>query len=699
MSTNASDAKDNNAVFVEREGAVAIIVINNPPVNAGSWAVRSGIVAAIEQIEKDPRIDAGVLIGSGSTFIAGADINEFDKPAREPLTSAVISAIENCSKVVVAAIHGAALGGGLEVALGCDARVAVKGASVGFPEVNLGLIPGAGGTQRAPRLIGIAKAIELIASGRPIKADAAKKLGLIDEVADGDLRAFAIEYALSLAGSKRRVRDMAIRPESDDVVRQARLKAERGAKRNPAVPEAIDAVCRAAQVSIDEGLAEERAVFERLRVSETAAALRYLFFAERAAGRIAGLDNVKPREIRRVGVVGGGTMGTGIAICFADAGLPVILVERDKDAAAAANQRVRALYDRLVSSGRISAEESQQRMARIAMTDDFAALAEVDLVVEAVFEEIDVKREVFVKLDAVLKPDAILGSNTSYLNLDLLGAETRRPGQVVGLHFFVPANVMRLLEIVRTDATSAETLATALAVAKKIRKVAVVARVCEGFIGNRIFAAYRRQCEILLEEGAYPEQVDAAIEAFGFAMGPFAIGDLTGLDIAWRTRKRLAAGRDPRERYVSILDRLCEMGRLGRKADAGWYTYSPGAKRGAVDPIVHAIIEKASAEKGIQRRSFTPEEIQMRALGAMLNEATLILQDGIAERASDIDTVLVNGYGFPADRGGPLFWASRQPREELRRIVDDVAHDIGYGFRHGDLDRALAAFEGLSRPA
>ncbi len=699
MSTNASDAKDNNAVFVEREGAVAIIVINNPPVNAGSWAVRSGIVAAIEQIEKDPRIDAGVLIGSGSTFIAGADINEFDKPAREPLTSAVISAIENCSKVVVAAIHGAALGGGLEVALGCDARVAVKGASVGFPEVNLGLIPGAGGTQRAPRLIGIAKAIELIASGRPIKADAAKKLGLIDEVADGDLRAFAIEYALSLAGSKRRVRDMAIRPESDDVVRQARLKAERGAKRNPAVPEAIDAVCRAAQVSIDEGLAEERAVFERLRVSETAAALRYLFFAERAAGRIAGLDNVKPREIRRVGVVGGGTMGTGIAICFADAGLPVILVERDKDAAAAANQRVRALYDRLVSSGRISAEESQQRMARIAMTDDFAALSEVDLVVEAVFEEIDVKREVFVKLDAVLKPDAILGSNTSYLNLDLLGAETRRPGQVVGLHFFVPANVMRLLEIVRTDATSAETLATALAVAKKIRKVAVVARVCEGFIGNRIFAAYRRQCEILLEEGAYPEQVDAAIEAFGFAMGPFAIGDLTGLDIAWRTRKRLAAGRDPRERYVSILDRLCEMGRLGRKADAGWYTYSPGAKRGAVDPIVHAIIEKASAEKGIQRRSFTPEEIQMRALGAMLNEATLILQDGIAERASDIDTVLVNGYGFPADRGGPLFWASRQPREELRRIVDDVAHDIGYGFRHGDLDRALAAFEGLSRPA
>ncbi|MEI9805610.1 MAG: 3-hydroxyacyl-CoA dehydrogenase family protein [Pseudolabrys sp.] len=334
-------------------------------------------------------------------------------------------------------------------------------------------------------------------------------------------------------------------------------------------------VQRAAEMPIDEGLAEERAVFQRLRGSETAAALRHLFFAERAAGRVSGTEDAKPRKVSHVGVVGGGTMGAGIAVCFADAGFPVVLIERDPEAVQAASARIRATYDRMVTSGRISADEGQRRAALIVGAHDYAALGDVDLAVEAVFEDIDVKREVFAKLDAVLKPGAILGSNTSYLDLDMLGAQIKRPEAVVGLHFFAPANVMKLLEVVRTKATSAETLATALAVAKKIRKVAVVARVCEGFIGNRIYAAYRREAEILLEEGAYPEQIDAALEAFGFPMGPFAVTDLSGLDIAWRTRKRLAATRDPRERYVPILDRLCEMGRLGRKANAGWYTYSP----------------------------------------------------------------------------------------------------------------------------
>ena len=323
-------------------------------------------------------------------------------------------------------------------------------------------------------------------------------------------------------------------------------------------------------------------------------------------------------------------------------------------------------------------------------SDDYAALGSIDLVVEAVFEDLAVKREVFAKLDSVLKPGAVLGSNTSYLDLDDLGAVTKRPQDVVGLHFFAPANVMRLLEVVRTKATSNETLATALAVAKKIRKVPVVARVSEGFIGNRIYAAYRRECEILLEEGAYPEQVDAALEAFGFPMGPFAVTDLSGLDIAWRTRKRLAATRDPHERYVPILDRLCEMGRLGRKAGAGWYTYAPAAKRGAVDPKVHAVIDEVSKEKGITRRALTLEVIQTRVLGAIVNEAALVLEDGIAERAGDIDLVMVNGFGFPADRGGPLFWASRQPRALLDRMVDDAGSDIGFGFRRADLDGALA---------
>jgi 3-hydroxyacyl-CoA dehydrogenase len=559
-----------------------------------------------------------------------------------------------------------------------------------LPEVHLGIIPGAGGTQRVPRLVGVARAIELISSGRRVRADEAAKLGLIDAVAEGDLRTFAVAHALSLGGRKRRIRDLAIPADATGAVDAAAQAAQKTAKRNPAIAEAIKIVQRAAQLPIDEGLTEERAVFQRLRISETAAAARHLFFAERAAGRISGTENAKPKDIVSVGVVGGGTMGAGIAVAFSDAGFPVTLIERDIDAVQAAMGRVRATYDRLVSSGRVIADEAQMRAARIAGSDDYATLGRIDLVVEAVFEDLAVKREVFSKLDSVLKLGAILGSNTSYLDLDMLGATTKRPQDVVGLHFFAPANVMRLLEVVRTKATSDETLATALAVAKKIRKVPVVARVCEGFIGNRIYAAYRRECEILLEEGAYPEQVDAALEAFGFPMGPFAVTDLSGLDIAWNTRKRLAATRDPRERYVPILDRLCEMGRLGRKAGAGWYTYAADAKRGAVDAKVHAVVDEVSKEKKITRRAFTREQIQARVLSAIVNEAALVLEDGIAERAGDIDLVLVNGYGFPADRGGPLFWASRRPRAELDRMIDDVASDIGFGFRRANLDRALA---------
>ena len=687
----SADLPRGGAIRLERDGAVAVIIVDNPPVNAGSWDVRNGIVEALGQITNDPDVTAAVLIGAGTTFIAGSDIKEFGKPLRDPQMPAVVAALEACPKPVVAAIDGASLGGGFEVALGCDARVATKTSVVGLPEVHLGIIPGAGGTQRVPRLVGVARAIELISSGRRVRADEAAKLGLIDVVAEGDLRAFAVAHALSLGGRKRRVRDLAIPADAGDAVDAAAQAAQKTAKRNPAIAEAIKVVRRAAELSIDEGLTEERAVFQRLRVSETAAAARHLFFAERAAGRVSGTENVKPKDIASVGVVGGGTMGAGIAVAFSDAGFPVTLIERNKDEVQAAMGRVRATYDRLVSSDRISADEAQKRAGRITGSDDYATLGSVDLVVEAVFEDLAVKREVFSKLDSVLKSGAILGSNTSYLDLDMLGATTDRPHDVVGLHFFAPANVMRLLEVVRTKATSSEALATALAIAKKIRKVSVVARVCEGFIANRIYAAYRRECEILLEEGAYPEQVDAALEAFGFPMGPFAVTDLSGLDIAWRTRKRLAATRDPRERYVPILDRLCEMGRLGRKAGAGWYTYAADAKRGTVDAKVHAVVDGVSKEKGITRRAFTLEQIQARVLGAIVNEAALVLEDGIAERAGDIDLVLVNGYGFPADRGGPLFWASRRPRAELDRMIDDIASDIGFGFRRADLDRVLAA--------
>ena len=686
----SAGSTNSGAVRLERDGRVAVIVIDNPPVNAGSWDVRNGIVEALVKISGDPEITAAVLIGAGTTFIAGSDIKEFGKPLRDPQMPAVVAALENCPKPVVAAIDGASLGGGFEIALGCDARVATKTSVVGLPEVHLGIIPGAGGTQRVPRLIGIAKAIEMVSSGRRVRADEAARLGLIDAVAEGDLLAFAIAHARSLGGRKRRIRDLAIPADAGGAVDAAVQAALKTAKRNPAVAEAIKIVQRAAQLPIDEGLMEERAVFQRLRVSESAAAARHLFFAERAAGRVSGTENVKLKTIASVGVVGGGTMGAGIAIAFADARFPVILIERDKDAVHAAMGRIRATYDRMASSGRIDADEALKRTERIVGSDDYAALGSVDLAVEAVFEEPAAKRDVFTKLDSVLKPGAILGSNTSYLDLDMLGATTKRPQDVVGLHFFAPANVMRLLEVVRTKATSGETLATALVVAKKIRKVPVVARVCEGFIGNRIYASYRRECEILLEEGAYPEQVDAALEAFGFPMGPFAVTDLSGLDIAWNTRKRLAATRDPRERYVPILDRLCEMGRLGRKAGAGWYTYSVDAKRGAVDAKVHAVVDDVSKERGVERCLFTLEQIQARVLGALVNEAALVLEDGIAERAGDIDLVLVNGYGFPADRVGPLFWASRRPRAELDRMIDDVANDIGFGFRRANLDRALA---------
>lgn len=686
----SANSLSGGAIRLERDGSVAVIIVDNPPVNAGSWDVRNGIVEALGQITNDPDVTAAILIGAGTTFIAGSDIKEFGKPLRDPQMPAVVGALEGCPKPVVAAIDGASLGGGFEVALGCDARVATKNSVVGLPEVHLGIIPGAGGTQRVPRLVGVARAIELISSGRRVRADEAAKLGLIDAVAEGDLRAFAVAHALSLGGRKRRIRDLAIPADATGTVDAAAQAAQKTAKRNPAIAEAIKIVQRAAQLPIDEGLTEERAVFQKLRVSETAAAARHLFFAERAAGRVSGTENVKPKAVASVGVVGGGTMGAGIAVAFSDAGYAVTLIERDTDAVQAAMGRVRATYDRMALSGRVSADEAQKRAGRITGSDDYATLGGIDLVVEAVFEDLAVKREVFSKLDNVLKPGAILGSNTSYLDLDQLGATTKRPQDVVGLHFFAPANVMRLLEVVRTKATSGETLATALAVAKKIRKVPVVARVCEGFIGNRIYAAYRRECEILLEEGAYPEQVDAALEAFGFPMGPFAVTDLSGLDIAWNTRKRLAATRDPRERYVPILDRLCEMGRLGRKAGAGWYAYAADAKRGAVDAKVHAMVDEVSKEKNITRRAFTPEQIQARVLGAIVNEAALVLEDGIAERAGDIDLVLVNGYGFPADRGGPLFWASRQPRAELDRMIDDVASDIGFGFRRAYLDRALA---------
>ncbi|RJG02597.1 3-hydroxyacyl-CoA dehydrogenase NAD-binding domain-containing protein [Noviherbaspirillum sedimenti] len=686
-----SEALARSRVRLERHGEIAAIIIDNPPVNAGSREVRCGLLDAIYMVAAEDAIKAAVLIGAGSTFVAGSDIREFGKPLEEPQLPLVLAAIEACPKPVVAAIHGAALGGGFELALACDARVMLPDAVVGLPEVTLGMIPGAGGTQRTPRLVGVAAAIEIICSGRRIKAAEAVSLGLVDAVIEGDLRTGALAYARALgaASRKRRLSEAALPPEEPERIDQAEREALRAGRGRPQVVKAIEAIKSAAVLPFAEALAREREAFQQLRMSDEAAALRHLFFAEREAAKVAGLEGAVAADITRVGIVGAGTMGTGIAICFADAGYMVTLIEQDAQALQRGMQRLQETYERSVKTGRLDAGLARTCLERIAGSIEFASLADADLVVEAVFEDLAVKTEVFQRLDAILRPGAILASNTSYLDLDRLAAATGRAADVVGLHFFSPAQVMRLLEVVRGAATSAHTLATALAVAKKIRKLAVVARVGEGFIGNRIYAAYRRQCEFMLEEGAYPEQVDAALEQFGFAMGPFAVGDMSGLDIAWRTRLRLAASRDPRERYVEIADRLCEQGRFGQKTGAGWYRYPPGARRGETDPEVRALVEAASQAKGIPRRAFDAAEIQRRALVTMINEAALILQEGIAERAADIDLVLVNGYGFPRHEGGPLFWAGRRSRNELLAELDHIAEVSGPGFRKADIASLL----------
>ena len=685
----SQDRAQTSPVRIDREQDGAFVVIDNPPVNATSLEVRAGLLDAVTTLGANNEIAAIVLIGAGKTFIAGADIREFGRPLRDPQVPELIAAIEQCGKPVIAAIAGPALGGGFEIALGCDARVATADAVVGLPEVTLGIIPGAGGTQRVPRLTGIVKAIELIASGRRLKAAEAKALGLLDEVVTGDLRAAATRHARALAGRKRRISELPVPAEPEEAIARATEEAMKGARGRTAVKEAIEAVRDATRMPFAEAAEKERATFQRLRQSEEAAALRYLFFAEREAVRVEGIGEAASRPIASVGVVGAGTMGAAIAVCFLDASLPVVLIERDPESLDRCVERVRSVYRRMVQSGRMAPHDMERCLAQLTPSLSVPALSGADLVIEAVFEDMGVKQGMFRELDRVMKQGAIIASNTSYLDIDVLAGVTGRPTDVLGLHFFSPANVMRLLEIVRGKATAPDVLATALGVARTIRKLPVVARVAEGFIGNRIFFAYRIQCELMLEEGAYPEDVDAAMTAFGLAMGPFAVNDLSGLDISWHTRKRLAATRDPKARYPVVLDRLCEMGRYGQKTGAGWYRYPEGARRGLTDPDVHALIDKSAAEKGIARHSFSAEQIQWRALATMVNEAALLLAEGIAARPSDVDLVLVNGYGFPAQKGGPLFWASRRPRNQVTAALDALAAATGHGFRRGNVEAVL----------
>lgn len=650
-------------VHVERDGDVAFLVIDNPPVNAGSRDIRKALLSAIETVEDDPSIAAAVLIGAGRTFVAGSDIREFDLPLDPPQLPAVLAGIEGSSKPYVAALHGAALGGGYELALACDARIAAPDTQVGLPETTLGIVPGAGGTQKLPRLVGTAQAIALICSGARVGAETALSQGLIDEIAHDDLRASAKALAQSLIGSKRRVIARDVADADPEVVAAAEKKALAAGRNRPHIQSAISLVKLAGTVSAAEGLAAERVEFERLRVTPEAKALRHIFFAEREAARGRPDREAKPIALSQLGVVGAGTMGAGIATAMLQAGYRTILVDTNADALSRAKTRIEANLERGQKSGKLTPAAHDAARSNLALETDLDALADCDLVVEAIIEDMGAKRAVFEKLDAVVKAEAILATNTSYLDIDAMAAATSRPENVLGLHFFSPAHIMKLLEVVGGEKTSDTAMATGFQIAKRLRKQPVEAGNGFGFIGNRIYAAYRAACEFMLEDGALPHEIDAALTEFGFAMGPFAVADLSGLDIAWRMRQQMASTRDPSARYVEIPDKLCEAGRFGRKTAAGYYAYDENGKPSR-DPEVEAIIIAASEAKGITRQPMTAHTIQARALKAIVSEAEQVLNEGIAMRAGDIDVVLVNGYGFPRWTGGPLHWAGQRQAEQ-----------------------------------
>ncbi|MGK6313488.1 3-hydroxyacyl-CoA dehydrogenase NAD-binding domain-containing protein [Neorhizobium sp. DT-125] len=632
---------------------ILVVTIDNAPVNATSADVRAGLEKALFHAEAAADVTGVVITGAGKTFIGGADIKEFGKPAIEPTLPAVIEKIETLSKPVVAALNGAALGGGLELALACHYRVASAAAQVGLPEVKLGIVPGAGGTQRLPRLIGIPAALDLIASGRTVKAEEAFSLGIVDEIVPGALVEAAVSAALKLVGEPlRRAGELTVATADPAEIEKSSAKILAKARGQRAPAEAVRLVTSSTR-PFAEGLADERATFLALRDSREAAALRHVFFAERESSKVEGLEGVEACPVSTIGICGLGLMGSGIAVAALSAGYAVIGLDQTPEAAEKGRERVIGLLERSVASGRLDQTGFEAQKAKLSVTASDADLASCDLVIEAVFDDLAVKTDLFRRLDKVVRMDAVLATNTSYLNPDEIAAATANPERVLGLHFFSPAHVMRLLEVVRCAETAPDVLATGLAVARKLRKLPVVTGVTEGFIGNRIFSAYRREAEFLLEDGALPHEIDAALEDYGFPMGLFAVYDMAGLEIAWARRKRQASTRDPSARYVEIADKLCEAGRLGQKAGRGWYAYPEGKR--TIDPEVTAIIGAARVRKGITPRAFSKDEILRRLLDAMAAEGEALLAEGIAARPGDIDLVMINGYGFPAHKGGPMF--------------------------------------------
>jgi 3-hydroxyacyl-CoA dehydrogenase len=658
------------SVDFDRRGRVAVLTVNNPPVNALSQHVRQGLRDGLKQATADSAAQAIVIVCAGRTFIAGADITEFGKPPAPPSLHEVLDMIESSSKPVVAAIHGTALGGGLEVTLACHYRVGVKDARFGLPEVKLGLLPGAGGTQRLPRVVGVEKALSMMVSGDPIRAEEALKFGLVDEIVEGDLTAAGVAFAEKVLNEKRplrKIRELAEKvtaargkPELFADFRKSVARQTRGFKAPENIIKAVEA---AVNLPFDEGIKRERELFAELLTSSESKAQRYFFFAEREAAKIPDVPgDTPPRDVKKAAVIGAGTMGGGIAMNFANAGIPVTVVEVAQEALDRGLSIVRRNYEATASRGRLTMADVEKRMGLITGTTDFNAIKDADIVIEAVFEEMPIKKEVFAKLDGIAKPDAVLATNTSTLDVNEIASATKRPESVIGMHFFSPANVMRLLENVRGAKSSKTTVATAMSVGRRIAKVPVLVGVCYGFVGNRMLHQRGLQAEKLILEGALPHQVDKVLTDFGFPMGPFAMGDLAGLDVGWRIRK----GRGVKS---PVADRICELGRFGQKTGAGYFKYEKGERTPIPDPEVEKIIVDVATEQGITRRHITDEEILQRLLYPMVNEGAKILDEKIAIRASDIDVIWVYGYGWPVYRGGPMFWASEIG---LRKVRDKM---------------------------
>ena len=674
-----------NPVNISNRGPVAVLQMDRPPVNSLGYDLRAGIADALERANADASVQIIVLTGSARAFSAGADITEFGTPnaSKEPNLRVVIGLLENSPKPVVGAIAGQCLGGGLELAMGCHFRVALADAQLGLPEVKIGLLPGAGGTQRLPRLIGLEAALNMIVSGNPQAAAKFAGSPLVDRIIEGDLVDGAVAFAVDVLEKKlpaRRARDLKVKHEQGEAFLQfARNTVGAMAKNFPAPLRCLEAVAASLSKPFDEGLRLEREGFLALMATPESRALRHVFGAERAAAKIPGLpQDTQARSINKVGVIGAGMMGGGITMNFLNAGIPVVLLEMKQEALDKGLGIVRRNYENSMKKGKLKPEQLEQRLGLVTPTLSYDAFTDVDLVIEAVFENMDVKRTVFEALDKVCKPGAILASNTSYLNIDRIANFTRRPADVLGLHFFSPANVMRLLELVRGAKTSKETIATSAELSRRIGKVWVLAGNCDGFIGNRMLHPYLREAEFLVEEGATPQQVDKVIYDFGFAMGPFAMQDLAGLDVGWRIRKGKAATRRKDLRYSHVGDRLCEQGRFGQKTGAGWYRYEAGSRAPKPDPEVEAVIAAAAKEGGIARRQVNDEEVLTRCLWALVNEGARILEEGIALRSSDIDVTYLYGYGFPRYRGGPMFYADQVG---LKQVYSDV---VAFHTRHGE---------------